>query len=87
MTETSILDFNQHLWIPEIHKLVLHLPQVKILGHHHCGNTHQESLKHRSDYQYLLCHRGYSELVVASSAHQIQYEYYGGNAHIEVILL
>ena len=39
--------------------------------------------------QDVLCHRDYAERVVASFAHQIQSEYYGGNraVSIEVIVL
>ena len=32
----------------------------------------------------MLCHRDYSEIVVASFAHQIQSEYYGGNIYLSI---
>ena len=38
MMETLIVDFHQQLYITEIQKLELHLPHVKIIGTHHCGN-------------------------------------------------
>ena len=39
MMETSIAEFHNSLYIPEIKKLSFHLPCVRILGTHHCGNT------------------------------------------------
>ena len=42
MMETSILDFHQRFYIPEIQKFSLNLPHIHILGTHHCGNTRQE---------------------------------------------
>ena len=52
-------------------------------------HTRCEAFKRRRLCQYVLCCRGYDERVVASSSHQIQSEYYGGNTliSIEVIIL
>ena len=35
-------------------KLSFHLPHVRILGTHHCGNTLREVFKRRAAYQYVL---------------------------------
>ena len=71
--EIYIDDFHTSLYIPEIQNLELHLPHVRILGTNNCGNTRREAFKHCSTKQYLLCHRDYSQRVVASFAHQIHY--------------
>ena len=70
--ESSVVEFYQDLYITAIQKLAFQLPNVLILETHHCGNTHRYALKCRSDFQDVLCRRYYVELVLASSAHQIQ---------------
>ena len=69
--ETSIADFHTSFYIPEIKKLVLHLPYVRILGTNHCGNTCHEEFKRRRKNQDMLYRRGYSERAVAIFSHQI----------------
>ena len=66
MVESSIVDFYQQFYIPEIKKLVFHLPHVLILGTHHCGNTHREAFKRYAAYHDVLCHQNDAERVVAS---------------------
>ena len=46
MVEMSIFEFHQHLYIPTIQKLTIHLPQLNTLVTHHCGNTHRDSFKY-----------------------------------------
>ena len=82
--ETSIADFHTSLYIPAMQKLVFHIPHVRILGNNYFGNTHHETLKRRRENQHVLCHCDYAERVVASFAHQIQYEHYGGNLYVFV---
>ena len=50
------------------------MPNVRILGTHHCGNMRQEAFKHRSGFQDVLCRHDYVEHVVASFSRQIQSE-------------
>ena len=78
------MEFNQDVYIPEIHKLSFYLPHVRILVMHHCGNFCREAFKRRSDLQDVLCRRDYAECVVAIFAHQIQYEYYDGNRSVSI---
>ena len=66
MMETYIADFHTIFYIPEIKKLVFHLPNVLILGTNHCGNTRREAFKSCSAKKYVLCCCDYSERVVAS---------------------
>ena len=75
--------------MPSIQKLAFHLLHVHILVTHYCGNTFREAFTRCSAYQDVLCRIYYVERVVASFAHQIKYEYYGGNrsVSIEVISL
>ena len=73
MVESSIVDFCQDFYIPEIHKLAFHLPYVRILITNQFGNTLQDAFKRRSDFQDVLCRCDYAELVVAIFSHQIQY--------------
>ena len=37
--ESSIVEFRQDFYINAIQKLVFHIPHLRILGMHHCGNT------------------------------------------------
>ena len=76
------MNFNQRFYTPEIKQLLLKLLRTHILGTHHCGNIHREAFKHSADYQDVLCHKDYSEDVVASFAHKIQSEDYGGNIFV-----
>ena len=69
--DTSIADFHTSLYIPEIKKLVFHLPQILILGDNRAK-------------PYVVCRCDYAERVVASFAHQIQCEYYGRNLSVSI---
>ena len=84
MIETSIAILHTSFYIPEIKNLAFHLPHVRILGTDHCGDTRCEAFKCCSVKQDVLCRRDYAEIVVASFAHQIQYEYYGGNISVSI---
>ena len=86
MMETYISNFHKTHSIPVIENLSLHQPRVWFLGTHHCGNTHRYSFKRRSNYQDILCLQNYTEYVVASFAHNIQYKYYGGNISVSIEL-
>ena len=77
--ESSIVEFNQDFYIPEIQKLAFHLPYVRILGMHHCGNKRQEKFMRCFDFQDMLWCRDYAEHLVAIFSYQIQSEYYGDN--------
>ena len=44
--ETYINDFHTSFYIQKIQNLEFHLPHVRILGNHHCGNTRRKALKH-----------------------------------------
>ena len=87
--ETSISNFCTSFYIPDIQKLVFHIPRVQILGTNHYGDSRRNSFKRCKSFQDVLCRRDYAERVVASFSHQIQSEYYGGNifVSIEVIAL
>ena len=82
--ETFISNFRTSFYKPEIQKLVLHLPQVRILGTNNCVSTHQEPFKRRTENQYVLCCCDYDERVVGSFVHQIKYEYYGRNWYVSI---
>ena len=82
--ETTISNFHTSFYIPEIQKLVFHITHVQILGTHFCGDSHQTAFKRRKSFQDLLCRRDYDEGLVASFAHQIQSEYYGGNVSVSI---
>ena len=89
MTETFIYDFNKSFYKIAIKKVSFNLSYISILGNHHCVNTRREEFKHCGYFQDVLCFHDYAEQVVASFAHQIQSEYYGGNrtVYIEGIVL
>ena len=72
MMESSIVEFHQDFYIHAIYNFEYHLPYVRIIGTHHCGNTRQEAFKRSSVFQYVLFHHDYAERVVASFSHQIQ---------------
>ena len=61
--ESSIVDFHQYFYIPEIQKLTFNLRHVSIVVMHHSGNTLQEAFKYRSDFQYVLFHWDYEECI------------------------
>ena len=84
MTETKISDFHTSFYIQSIQKLAFHLPHVRILGTNHCGAMRRKAFKRREIFQDLLCSRDYAERLVASFAHQIQSEYYGGNRSVYI---
>ena len=82
--ETTIYNFHTSFFIPEIQKLTFHIPHVKILNTNHCGDSRRTAFKRRKSFQYVLCRRDYAKRVVASFAHQIQSEYYGGNRYVYI---
>ena len=82
--EIFIAGFSTSFYIPEIQKLVFHLPHVCILGTNNCGNTRREAFKRHSPKQCVLCRRDYAEILVASFANQIQSEYYGRNITVSI---
>ena len=55
---------------------------MHILGTNHCGELRRTAFKRRELFQDVLCHRDYSERVVAIFANQIQSEYYGENRSV-----
>ena len=84
MMESSIVDFHQDFYIPAIQKLVYQLTYVRILRMHYCGKPLREAFNHCSDIQDVLCRFDYAERVVVRFAHQIKYEYYGGNMYVSI---
>ena len=84
MMETSITDFHTNFYIPLIQKLAFHLPHVQIIGTNNCGKTHCEAFKRRRAKKEMFCCRDYADRVIASFAHQIQSEYYGGNRSVSI---
>ena len=72
MMETTISDFNNSFYIPEIQKLALNLPHMRILGKNHCDEMRHTAFKRRELFQYVLCRRDYSERVVASFSNKTQ---------------
>ena len=72
MMETTVSNFRTSFYIPDIQKLVFHLPHVQILGTIHCGESHLIAFKRRDSSQYGLCCRDYSERVVASFINKIK---------------
>ena len=82
--ETSIFDFHQQFYIPEMQKLALQFPHVRNIRTNHCDNTLQEAFKHRSDFHNVLLSIYYSEHVVDIFSHQIQSVYYGGNIYFSI---
>ena len=63
---------------------MFHIPHVQILSSNHCGESRQTAFKCRESFQDVICCRRYAEKVVASLAHLIQSEYYGGNISISI---
>ena len=68
MVETSFSNFNTSFFIPEIHKVVFHIPHVQLMGKNHCGDSCQTVFKRRESFQDVLCRRDYAGRVVASFA-------------------
>ena len=66
LMETSVYEFHTSFYIIDIQKLAFHLPHVRILGTHCCGNTLRKSFKLRRTFQYFLCHCDYSKRVVSN---------------------
>ena len=84
MMETYIDYFHTNLYIPSIQNLEFHLPHIRTIGTNPSGNTRCESFKICRENQYLSCCRYYAEILVASFAHQMQSEYYGGNQSVSI---
>ena len=74
MTETKISNFHTSLYILAIKNLDFHLPHVRILGSHNCGEMQCRDFKRRELFQDVLCCCDYAERVVASFDHQIKSE-------------
>ena len=60
------------------------LPNVHIFDTNHGGDALRTAFKRRKKLQDMLCRRDYAERVVASFAHKIQSEYYGGNRYLSI---
>ena len=75
--KSSCIDGYIYLWLSNkslnsrSKDLALHLPHVRIIGTHHCGNKCREAFKHRGYFQDVLCSCDYEELVVAIFEHKI----------------
>ena len=63
--ETTISNFHENFYIPEIQKLAFHIPHVQILGMNHCGGSRQTAFKRRESFQDVLCRHDYDDMVVA----------------------
>ena len=72
MMETTIFGFHTNFYMPAIQKLALHLPHVRILGTHYCGEIRHTAFKRRELFQDVICRRDYSERVVANFSNHIQ---------------
>ena len=75
MMKTKSSNFFTSLYIPEIKKLVFHLPRVQISGTNNCGESRQTAFKCRKTFQDVLCYRDHAERVVASFPHKIKSKY------------
>ena len=64
--------------------IIIIIPHVRILGTNYCGEMRRTAFKQGELFQDVLCRRDYYERVVASFAHQIQSEYYGGNISVSI---
>ena len=49
-----------------------------------CGDSRWTAFERRESFQDVLCCRDYADTVVASFAHQIQSEHYGGNRYVSI---
>ena len=84
MMETTIYYFHTIFYIPAIQKLDFHLRHVCILDTNHCGEMLRTAFKQRELFQDVICRHDYAERLIASFAHQIQSEYYGGNRSVYI---
>ena len=84
MMETIISGFRTSFYMPAIQKLAFHLPHVRILGTNYWGEMRRTSFNWHELLQYVICCRDYAERIVASFAHQIYSEYYGGNRSVYI---
>ena len=84
MTETTISNFHTSFYISAIQKLAFHIPHIQIFVTNHCGDSRWNVFKRRESFQYVLYCCNYDERVVASSPHQIQSVYYGGNRSVPI---
>ena len=82
--ETTISDSCTSFYIPEIHQLTFHVPDVQILGTYHYGYSRQTAFKHLEYFQDLCCRSNYTEHVAAIFARQVQSEYFGCNISLSV---
>ena len=57
---------------------------MRILGTDNCGEMRRKYSKCYELFQYFLFHNDYADKVVASFAHQIKSEYYGGNRSVSI---
>ena len=76
MMEKTSSNFHTSFYIASIQKFVL--------GKNHCGDSRRTAFKRRKSFQDVSCRRNYSKSVVATFAHQIQSEYYGGNRSVYI---
>ena len=72
MVETTISDFHTSFYIPDIQKLSLRLPHVRILGTNHCGEMRHTDFKQRELFQDVLCRHDYAERAVTIFSNKIQ---------------
>ena len=70
--DTSIIEFHEKFYIPEIQKLKFHFTHVRILGTHHYGKELREEFNRRGELHNILCWFDYSKQVVSSFSNQIQ---------------
>ena len=84
MMETTISDFHTSFYILAIQNLAFHLPHVRILSINRYGEMRRSAFKCCELFQDVLCYRAYDERVVASFAHQIKPECYGGNISLSI---
>ena len=72
MMETTSSNLHTSFYIPDIQNLAFYLTHVRILGTNRCGEIRRTAFKQRELFQDVLCHRYYTERLVASFAHKIQ---------------
>ena len=84
MMDTTNSNLETSFYITVMPKLAFHIPHVHILGTNHCRHYRRTAFKQRKLFQDVLCHRDYSQRVVASFTHQIKSEYYIGNRFISI---
>ena len=84
MMEIYIADFHTSFYITAIQNFAFHLLHLHILSTNHYGNTRCEAFICHGKNKDVLCCSDYAEGVVDSFAHQIQYEYYGGNISVYI---